>query len=69
VRIKLSQLSRLAARREKSNYPGGIITEPLDRARYAWYDLTCPCSLPPGDCKEHPRARATQRPSEGHWSR
>ena len=28
----------------------------VDHAPYDWYDLTCPCGLPPGDCKEHPRA-------------
>ncbi len=41
----------------------------VDRAPFEWYDLTCPCGLPPGDCKEHPRARANQRPPEGDWSR
>lgn len=39
----------------------------FDLARYAWYDATCPCALPPGECKEHPRARASQRPPEGDW--
>jgi hypothetical protein len=59
----------MEARRKLSDDPDGIIAEPVDRARYAWYDPTCPCGLPPGDCKEHPRARATQRPPEGDWSR
>ena len=62
-------LRRLEARRKKSNQTAGIIAEPVDRARYAWYDPTCPCGLPPGDCKVHPRARASQRPPEGNWSR
>jgi hypothetical protein len=38
-----------------------------DRTRYDWYSQSCPCGLPPGECKEHPRARATQRPPEGDW--
>ena len=33
-----------------------------DPARHDWYGQTCPCELPPGECREHPRARATQRP-------
>jgi Terminase large subunit, T4likevirus-type, N-terminal len=41
----------------------------VDRARYEWYAETCPCGLPSGDCREHPRARATQRPPDGDWSR
>ena len=49
-------IARMEARRELSNDPDGIIAEPVDRAQYAWYDPTCPCGLPPGDCKEHPRA-------------
>lgn len=34
---------------------------------FAWYDSSCPCGLPPGECREHPRARAAQRPPEGDW--
>jgi hypothetical protein len=43
--------------------------EPIDEARYAWYERTCPCGLPAGECKEHPRARASQMPPEGEWTR
>jgi phage terminase large subunit-like protein len=42
-------------------------TGEADRERYAWYAYTCPCSLPAGECREHPRARAAQRPPEGDW--
>ena len=27
----------------------------------------CPCGLAPGDCREHPRARPSQRPPAGDW--
>jgi len=42
-------------------------TDPVDAAIFDWYGETCPCGLPAGECKEHPRARATQRPPEGDW--
>lgn len=32
------------------------------REIYDWYGLSCPCNLPPGDCRIHPRARPKQRP-------
>ncbi|MCA1684527.1 MAG: hypothetical protein LC745_00785, partial [Planctomycetia bacterium] len=38
-----------------------------DRAAYDWYAESCPCGLPPGDCREHPRARPSQRPPAGRW--
>ena len=34
---------------------------------YDWYGETCPCGLAAGECKEHPRARASQRPPAGDW--
>jgi phage terminase large subunit-like protein len=33
-------------------------------AVYDWYGLSCPCGLPPGDCRIHPRARIKQRPPD-----
>jgi hypothetical protein len=42
-------------------------TDPIDDARFDWYAETCPCGLEPGECKEHPRARPSQRPPEGDW--
>ena len=41
----------------------------VDPARYAWYDDGCPCGVPPGECKIHPRARVSQRPPEGEWTK
>ena len=38
-----------------------------DRSVYDWYAPSCPCGLPPGDCREHPRARDSQRPPPGAW--
>jgi len=64
-----ARVFRLKARRDKRDHARSKSAEPGERARYQWYDSSCPCGLPPGDCKEHPRARATQRPPEGDWSR
>ena len=41
--------------------------EPIDPAIHDWYATSCPCALPPGECKIHPRARASQRPPPGDW--
>ena len=41
--------------------------DPADEARFDWYAESCPCGLPPGECREHPRARTSQRPPEGDW--
>jgi hypothetical protein len=43
--------------------------EPIgDVNRFWWYAQSCPCSLPPGACKIHPRARSNQRPpSDRTW--
>jgi hypothetical protein len=38
-----------------------------DAARFAWYGAGCPCGVPAGECREHPRARPGQRPPEGDW--
>ena len=38
-----------------------------DRTPWDWYAESCPCGLPPGECREHPAARPTQRPPEGDW--
>jgi hypothetical protein len=39
----------------------------VDRERYNWYGTGCPCGLPPGECRDHPRARESQRPPSGDW--
>ena len=38
-----------------------------DRSPWAWYDESCACELPAGDCRAHPRARLSQRPPAGDW--
>jgi Terminase large subunit, T4likevirus-type, N-terminal len=35
--------------------------------RFDWYAAGCPCGVPPGECREHPRARPSQRPPAGEW--
>jgi Terminase large subunit, T4likevirus-type, N-terminal len=49
--------------------PVTTVGEPIDGAKYAWYERTCPCGLPAGECKEHPRARESQMPPAGEWTR
>jgi hypothetical protein len=43
--------------------------EVIDTAKYSWYERSCPCGLPAGECKEHPRARASQVPPERESAR
>ena len=39
-----------------------------DRSPWDWYAQSCPCRpAGPGECREHPRARTSQRPPEGDW--
>ena len=38
-----------------------------DRSPWDWYAQSCPCGLPPGDCRVHPRGRTSQRPPAGDW--
>ena len=38
-----------------------------EASRFAWYAEGCPCGLEPGQCREHPRARPSQRPPAGDW--
>jgi phage terminase large subunit-like protein len=38
-----------------------------DRSPWDWYSPSCPCQLPAGDCRVHPRARESQRPPAGDW--
>src|SRR5262249_3610903 len=45
----------------------GTVSAPPDRSRWDWYAAGCPCGLPAGACREHPRARPGQRPPQGDW--
>jgi phage terminase large subunit-like protein len=58
VRRELSELER---RR------GTVGDRSAEAARFDWYASGCPCGLAPGDCREHPRARLSQRPPAGDW--
>lgn len=55
-----AELDRLKA--EPMSVAGGG-----ESARFDWYAAGCPCGVPPGACREHPRARASQRPPAGEW--
>jgi phage terminase large subunit-like protein len=41
--------------------------DPRPPEAFDWYAGSCPCGLPPGECREHPRARLAQRPPDGDW--
>ncbi len=43
--------------------------EVTDRSPWDWYAESCSCpgAPGPGECREHPRARTSQRPPEGDW--
>src|ERR1700743_487999 len=36
-----------------------------DLSPWEWYHGDCRCGLPAGECREHPRARGSQRPPGG----
>jgi phage terminase large subunit-like protein len=38
-----------------------------DTSNWDWFGESCACSLAPGDCRAHPRARTSQRPPAGDW--
>jgi phage terminase large subunit-like protein len=58
----------LEARIARADMLLGPASAPVaDRSPWDWYAPTCPCGLPPGECRAHPRARETQRPPEGDW--
>lgn len=42
-------------------------TNAEERRRFDWFGSTCPCGLPLGECREHPRARPNQRPPSRDW--
>ncbi len=58
----------LAARIERLERRRGTARDrSADAVRFDWYGDGCPCGLAAGDCREHPRARAAQRPPAGDW--
>jgi hypothetical protein len=58
-------MARRIARAERALAPVSPTT--ADRTPWDWFADSCPCGLPAGECQEHPRARAAQRPPEGDW--
>jgi hypothetical protein len=58
------RLARAESRAAALQAPG---VDLVDRARHDWYATSCPCGLEPGQCSEHPRARAAQRPPGSDW--
>ena len=46
---------------------GPRVDEITDRSPWDWYAESCPCGVPPGECRTHPRARTSQRPPAGDW--
>ncbi len=46
---------------------GPRAAESTDRSIWDWYGESCRCGLAPGECRQHPRARVSQRPPAGDW--
>ena len=59
--MKGARVLRIEARRR----PVGVAVR--DRSPWDWYAESCPCDLPPGECRAHPRGRPSQRPPAGDW--
>jgi hypothetical protein len=60
-----SSKARRIAHLERALAPGHPAV--ADRSPWDWFAHACPCGLPPGECREHPRARTAQRPPAGDW--
>jgi Terminase large subunit, T4likevirus-type, N-terminal len=58
---KKARVLRVEARRRPAVVAGA------DRSPWDWYAESCPCGLPPGECRAHPRARPSQRPPPSDW--
>ncbi len=46
---------------------GPRAAEITNRSISDWYGGSCSCGLAPGECRQHHRARVSQRPPEGDW--
>jgi hypothetical protein len=61
-------MATLKARVDWLAAKGGTLRHDLvDPSIWDWYADSCPCGLPTGECRIHPRARSTQRPPAGDW--
>jgi hypothetical protein len=56
---------RRVLRIEDRRRPAAVVMS--DPSRWDWYAPSCPCGLPAGACREHPRGRPSQRPPDGDW--
>jgi hypothetical protein len=59
--MKRARVLRVETRRRP------VAAEVTDRSPWDWYAQSCPCGLPPGECRAHPRGRPSQRPPAGDW--
>ncbi len=62
LRSLRARVLRLEDDRMPSDQDGGD-----DPARFDWFGESCPCGKPAGECREHPRARPSQRPLPSDW--
>ena len=46
---------------------GTAVDRSAESSRFDWYAEGCPCGLAAGECRQHPRARPSQRPPAGDW--
>jgi hypothetical protein len=63
--LNLLSLAGRLARDEASLGPAS--PRIADRSPWDGFADACPCGLAAGECREHPRARAAQRPPAGDW--
>ena len=57
--MKKTRVLRVEARRRPAT---AMVT---DRSAWDWYAESCPCGLPAGECRAHPRARPTPAAPRG----
>lgn len=63
----MGSLLERVERLEKVRRSRKIEVDPSERDQFDWYAESCPCGKPPGECREHPRARPSQRPPTSDW--
>ena len=57
--------TRIATLRRERRRRYAAPAELIDRSAWDWYAESCPCGLPPGECRVHPRARPTPAAPRG----
>ena len=61
----MANLRGMRARIERLEHRRELLR--TDASPWDWYADGCPCGVPSGACRHHPRARANQRPPDGDW--